>query len=168
MQLWAAPTKIVLGLAVSGLMCLPSLYIFSCLAGLRASFTTLIGLQAAMLGLTALLLAGFTPVIWVFGQSTESVGFMGALTLLIWGVSGAFGLGILQKAKTSYGTSGGAHLTVWLVVFTLVTLQMSTALRPIIGPGEKEPFLPTTKMFFLEHWGDALTGETKIAKPYNR
>ena len=166
MQLWAAPMKIILGLAVASLMCLPSLYIFSCLAGLRASFSTLVGLLAGLLALTALLLAGFTPVVWIFGQSTESVGFMGALTLLIWAISLCFGLGLIEKAKTIYGTTGGAHLGVWLVVFVLVTLQMSTALRPILGPGEKTTFLPSEKMFFLEHWGNALTDgvETKTPK----
>src|SRR5216117_1689373 len=32
-QLWAAPVKIAAGLIVSALICLPSLYIFSCLSG---------------------------------------------------------------------------------------------------------------------------------------
>src|SRR5688572_14362362 len=30
-QLWAAPVKIAIGMLLSGLICLPSLYIFSCL-----------------------------------------------------------------------------------------------------------------------------------------
>jgi hypothetical protein len=156
MQLWAAPLKIILGLTVSGLMCLPSLYIFSCLAGLRAGFSTLLSVMAGMLALTALLLAGFAPVLWIFGQSTESLGFMGLLTLVIWGIAGSFGLGLLKKAETFYGTTGGSHLSVWLFIFTLVALQMSTALRPILGPGEQTSFLPEKKMFFLEHWLDDL------------
>ncbi len=32
-QLWAAPVKIAAGLVVSAVICLPSLYIFSCLSG---------------------------------------------------------------------------------------------------------------------------------------
>src|SRR4029077_15370278 len=32
-RLWIAPVKIVIGLLLSALICLPSLYIFSCLSG---------------------------------------------------------------------------------------------------------------------------------------
>ena len=35
-QLWAAPLKITAGLLIAGLICFPSLYIFSCRAGSRA------------------------------------------------------------------------------------------------------------------------------------
>src|SRR3954464_11579054 len=35
-QLWAAPVKIACGLLISALLCLPSLYIFTCLSGSRA------------------------------------------------------------------------------------------------------------------------------------
>src|ERR1035438_5696331 len=36
LQLWAAPSKIALGLMISALICLPSLYIFTCLSGSQA------------------------------------------------------------------------------------------------------------------------------------
>src|SRR5436190_7318902 len=35
-QLWIAPVKIAAGLLISALICLPSLYIFTCLSGSRA------------------------------------------------------------------------------------------------------------------------------------
>src|SRR6185312_15622713 len=35
-QLWAAPVKIAAGLMISALICLPSLYIFTCLSGSQA------------------------------------------------------------------------------------------------------------------------------------
>ena len=35
-QLWAAPVKVAAGLLVAALICLPSLYIFSCLGGAQA------------------------------------------------------------------------------------------------------------------------------------
>src|ERR1035441_9607406 len=35
-QLWAAPVKIAVGLMISALICLPSLYIFTCLSGSQA------------------------------------------------------------------------------------------------------------------------------------
>src|SRR6202012_4881240 len=38
-QLWAAPVKIAGGLMISAAICLPSLYIFTCLSGSRARLT---------------------------------------------------------------------------------------------------------------------------------
>ena len=42
-QWWAAPLKMMGGLFLSALLCLPSLYIFSCLSGLEIRFKTVIG-----------------------------------------------------------------------------------------------------------------------------
>jgi hypothetical protein len=36
----------------------------------------------------------------------------------------------------------------------LVVLQMTTALRPIVGTADT--FFPTEKRFFLSHWGESL------------
>lgn len=55
-QLWAAPVKILGGLLFSALICLPSLYIFTCLGGLDAKFRTVAGLLCSMIALAALLL----------------------------------------------------------------------------------------------------------------
>src|ERR1017187_5311396 len=43
-QLWAAPVKIAGGLVVSALICLPSLYIFTCLSGSQARLAEMGGL----------------------------------------------------------------------------------------------------------------------------
>ena len=46
-----------------------------------------------------------------------------------------------------------------MVIFILVALQMTTALRPIIGTSDK--FLPasTDKKFFIGHWADSIKNE---------
>src|SRR5262245_37271089 len=48
-QLWAAPLKIAGGLLVSALICLPSLYIFTCLSGSRARLAEVFGLVCGLL-----------------------------------------------------------------------------------------------------------------------
>src|SRR5262245_34436437 len=68
-QWWAAPIKISVGLMVSALVCLPSLYIFSCLSGSQARLSEMFGLLAGLLMLMTLLLIGFAPVAWLFSQS---------------------------------------------------------------------------------------------------
>ncbi len=157
-QLWAAPVKIAGGLLWSGLICLPSLYIFTCLAGSRASIRQVAGLVAGLLALMTLLLIGFAPVAWVFSQSTESVVVMGSLHLLFWAVAMYFAVSFFGAGFRSLVTnkdSGVMH--VWLTVFVVVVLQMSTALRPIVGTSDK--FLPEQKRFFVGYWLDNLQEE---------
>jgi hypothetical protein len=153
-QWWAAPLKLIAGLFLSALLCLPSLYIFSCLGGLEIRFKTAMGLLLSALSISGLLLAGFTPVVWVFSQSSGSLPFVGAIMILIWSLSLAFGFKGLSAGARALGLKQKGHLRIWMVIFALVTLQMSCALRPLLG--EATTFLPTSKKFFLQHWNDEL------------
>ncbi len=150
-QMWSAPVKVVAGLILSGLITLPSLYIFSCLNGLEVSLKSVAGLLLSCLTLTGLLLLGFAPVSWIFSQSTHSDGFMGFLTLAFWLIALGFGLTLMFRTAKAKGAAKMNHLKIWAFIFVLVTLQMSTSLRPIIGESE-DTFLPTEKKFFLQHW----------------
>jgi hypothetical protein len=150
MQWWAAPVKIAGGTFLSALICLPSLYIFACLSGAETRIESLCGTLLAAIGLNAVLLLSFTPVAWVFSQSTNSVPFMGAMHLLFWWVSLYFGLRLISGAADFIGAGDKGYLKVWFVIFVLVCLQMTTALRPIIG--RAPTFLPKEKRFFLAHW----------------
>ncbi|MBI5818987.1 MAG: hypothetical protein HZA88_08355 [Verrucomicrobia bacterium] len=149
-QLWAAPLKIVVGLLLSAAICLPSLYIFACLSGSRARLADVCGLVTGLLALAAMLLLGFAPVAWVFSESTESVAGMGTIHLGFWLIASYFGLRFLHTGFKQLDARASGGLKAWVVVFMLVTLQMTTALRPIVGT---EPtLLPTEKKFFLSHW----------------
>jgi hypothetical protein len=50
--------------------------------------------------------------------------------------------------------TGGGGLRVWTLIFVLVLLQMTAALRPILGTSDA--FLPAEKKFFVSHWTDSL------------
>ena len=78
-QLWIAPAKIAIGTIFSILICLPSLYIFTCLSGIDAQLANCYGCVICGVGLARLLFIGFAPVAWIFSQSTDSVAFMAAL-----------------------------------------------------------------------------------------
>ena len=153
-QLWAAPVKIAAGLMVSALICLPSLYIFTCLSGSQARLIEVGGLLAGLLMLMTLLLIGFAPVAWIFSQSTESLAWMGTLHLVFWSIATIFGLRFLKAGFCSSNARSLAGFHTWVVIFLLVAIQMTTALRPILGTSET--LLPTEKKFFLAHWGDCL------------
>ena len=161
-QLWAAPVKIACGMLICAAICLPSLYIFSCLSGSQARFIEVIGLIAGLLLLMTLLLIGFAPVAWVFSQSTESVVAMGALHIVFWFIAAYFGLRFLAAGFRHLSAQSNAGLNVWIVLFVLVCLQMTTALRPLVG--KAETFLPKEKKFFLAHWVDSF-GAPSIKKP---
>jgi len=152
-QLWAAPAKIAAGLLISALICLPSLYVFSCLGGSRASIKELFGLVAGLLTLMTVLLISFAPVAWIFSQSTESVAAMGALHLVFWLVATYFGVRFLNAGFAQHQDKSGG-LSVWVLIFVMVMLQMTTALRPIVGTADT--LLPAEKKFFVTHWIDSL------------
>ena len=152
-QLWAAPVKITAGLLFSGLICFPSLYIFSTLAGARVSISQLAACLAGALALAGLLLLGFAPALWIFAESTDSLGFMGSLGIGAWIIGGFFALRFLKAVVRATGGTQKSPLFIWSVVFLLVTLQMTTSLRPILG--RSDILLTQEKKFFLQHWGES-------------
>jgi hypothetical protein len=105
--------------------------------------------------LMTLLLIGFAPVAWLFSQSTESVVWMGALHLAFWFIATFFGLRFLENGFAHSKARTTAGLNTWIIIFVLVVVQMTTALRPIVGTAST--FLPEKKMFFVTHWGNCLT-----------
>jgi hypothetical protein len=160
-QLWAAPLKVAAGSLLSALICLPSLYIFACLSGSQARFIQVAGLVAGLALLMNLLLVGFAPVAWVFSQSTGSATAMGALHLLFWFVSTYFGLRFLNAGfGAQSGRTGG--IKVWMIVFVLVMLQMTTAVRPLIGTADT--LLPTEKKFFVGHWIECIKQNSESSR----
>ncbi len=96
--------------------------------------------------LTALILIGFAPVAWVFTQSTDSLAFMGALHLLFLAIALRFGLRPLLRAAAK----DSGYLKLWGLLFVLVSLQMTTTLRPFLGTAPT--LLPIEKKIFLLHW----------------
>lgn len=98
-------------------------------------------------------------MVWVFSESTNSVAFISSLHLLFWAIGLYFGLRILRTGVQFLNAAQLRYLRVWIVIFVLVSLQMMTALRPLVGRSEE--FLPTEKKFFLQHWADVLASDAK-------
>ncbi len=153
-QLWVAPLKVSLGLFLSALICLPSLYIFGCLSGATARLREITALVSGLLALVTVLLLGFAPIAWVFSQSTESIIAVGVVHLGFWLIATMFGLRFLSAGFHRLNGRSSGVLRVWMVLYLIVGLQMSTALRPLIGTADT--FLPQKKKFFLTHWMDCL------------
>ncbi len=159
-QLWAAPVKLVCGLIFAGLICFPSLYIFGSLAGSQASLMRMASYLCAALALAGILLLGFAPAVWIFAQGTSSVGFIGSLAVIVWMIALAFGYRFLRLGLKATGAKLRIPIVIWAGIFLLVTLQLSTTLRPILGTAEHQ--LTSEKKFFLTHWA-----QSAFAPPYS-
>lgn len=153
-QIYFAPIKIAVGLLLSGLICLPSLYIFAALGGSKARLADVLGLLAGLLALSSIMLIGFAPVAWIFSESTQSLAMMGALHFGFWFIAVYFGLKFLNAGFRRTEMRASEGVSVWMVIFVIVALQMTTALRPILGTANTA--LPEEKRFFLAHWADNL------------
>ena len=147
-QLWSAPLKVGGGLLLAALICFPSLYVFSCLANSPLRLNGIAAAYLCFLALLGLLLIAFAPILWIFTQSSNSLPFVGFLALVVWLLSFVLASGLLRKLTKRAHSSWQVHL--WLLIFLTVTLQMSTALRPILG--NSQDLLPKEKKFFLTHW----------------
>lgn len=167
-QLWAAPLKVTLGLLFCGGICLPSLYVFACLAGTEARLRDVAGMIAGLLALTTLLLFSFAPIAWVFSQSTESVAGMAALHMIFWIVATYFGTRFVHTGMWGLGAQSGSIFRCWTAIFIFVCLQMMTAIRPIVGTADS--LLPNEKKFFLQNWAETLAAEAsrKPAPAYGK
>lgn len=156
-QWWAAPLKLLLGIAFSGLMCLPSFYIFFCMSGAQAKLSDAAAVLFSGLALCGLLLIGVAPVAWLFNQASTSVVFIGSLQIVL-GLVALYGLrAYLAHALSVWQCSGSSYVRVWFIIFIFVVLQMTTTLRPLIG--QSDSFLPQSKRFFLVHWANCFDSE---------
>jgi hypothetical protein len=150
-QWYMSPIKIIVGLILAILFCFPSLYIFICLAGMDVKPGKALLVLLSSISVFSILILGFAPIAWVFSQSTSTVFFIGFFHLLFWFVSTLFGMRVLIKAAASLKCKNMFYPLFWVLIFLITSLQMMTALRPMIGTADT--VLPKEKMFFMYHWG---------------
>lgn len=146
------------------LLCLPSLYVFSCVSGMSISVTQALALAGSILAMTGLLLLALTPVTWLFSVSTSSLPFMVVVNMLAWCIAVGFALrfvGIMTRYRNAKTASG---LKWWLFIYIVVSLQMTTTLRPLLSRSETG-WRSTEKKFFLAHFKDSLVNPQKGRAP---
>ncbi len=161
-QLWAAPLKIVGGALLTAAICLPSLYVLACLGGAndRLRLSSLAGVVLAAVALNGMLLVSMAPIAWIFSQSTDLIAFISCLHLALWSVGFYFGLRLVFLSARFLDMGDRGYLILWMVLLTLVSLQMMTTLRPIVG--DSDQLLPTEKKFFLNHWLELFNDSAKM------
>lgn len=140
---------------LSSLICLPSLYIFLALSGLDIKFNEAMGFLFVAVSIASIILVGFTPILWIFSQSTDSVFFMGLLNIVFCLVAGNIGFSVLNKIVEFLSKNKREFVTVWIIIFYCVIFQMATVLRPLIG--SSKAIITYEKKFFITHWAESTT-----------
>ena len=147
--------KIPLVAVCSFLICFPSLYVFTCVAGSPLTLSQAFMLGSSCMAMTGLILVGLAPVAWLFAVSTENISFVVMLALIIWLLAAMFTARYVNRMNENKAFQHQAGIKVWFVILTIVTMQMVTYLRPILVKPENG-WWTANKMFFLEHFGSAL------------
>jgi len=171
--LWSA-VKLPCLFVVAGLVCLPSLYQFSVLAGSPLRFFQAAALLLTSQGISAALTLGFVPIILLFWVSRADQAFLVSLNLAVLGLATGVGLlffvqGVLYAQETdppdriTVFTWAGMFfrrtlcslvLVVWLAVYGWVGAQLSWTLRPFFGVSlSHSAFWAGVNDFFARVWG---------------
>ncbi|NLG33817.1 MAG: hypothetical protein GX548_00535 [Lentisphaerae bacterium] len=147
--------KVPLVALASLLLCFPSLYVFACVAGIPLSLSQAVVLGSACFAMIGLLLVALAPVAWLFAVSTASAAFVVLLVFLLWLIAIGFAARFVDKLKVVPLFQRQAGIKLWFLIFMLVTLQMTTCLRPMLAQ-PTEGWRTPPKQFFLSHFADAL------------
>ena len=153
-QILVTAVKAPLILALTLLLCVPSLYVFSSLAGSRWTARSFFAVVAGFAGILSLLMAALLPISWLFSVSSRYLGSVVWLHVVLWLLALVIGWRFLGRVLAHVGARG---LGLWLLLFALVSFQAVTFLRPVLQRAPGEPiFRMGEKMFFLEHLGKAV------------
>jgi len=150
--------KVPLIALCSLLLCFPSLYVFTCVAGSPITLAQAFTLGCSCFAMTGLILVGLAPVAWLFAVSTESLPFVVILTLFIWFISVAFTARYVERMKEAQLFQRQTGIKLWFIILTIVTMQMVTCMRPILVKPD-HGWWKAEKMFFLSHFGKTLEGK---------
>jgi hypothetical protein len=157
-QILVTAVKTPLIILLSILLCLPSLFVFAALAGARWTSATFLAILSGFAGTLALILLALLPISWLFSASSRHLSTAVFLQFTLWIVALLLTWRFLRQALDALGANAGA-LFLWLALFCIVSLQVTTMLRPVLERKPGAPLFETGKKSFLEHMGDTVFGE---------
>jgi hypothetical protein len=158
-QLLASGVKVPALLFLTLLVTFPSLYVFNTLLGPRLQFGEVLRLVLSGLGVLVAVLSAFGPIVAFFSITTTSYHFVLLLNVVVFAVSGLFGMAFLHRFLPRRDVQGVEPASpalaerirpaegpgwqvaspvfyVWMVLFGLVGAQMAWVLRPFLGAPE--------------------------------
>ena len=145
-----AVLKIPAVILASVALCLPSFYVFTALAGADYSARQFATALSAFCAIAGLILLALMPIIWLFSVSTMSLGFVVWMHIFVWLIALVFARRVV--VRTAPAAQGAVGL--WLVLLFLVSLQMTTYLRPVLWRAPGAPLFEAEKKSFFAHLHD--------------
>jgi len=139
--------KVPLIIIASLLLCVPSLYVFTTLAGADYSPRAFALALAGFSGIAGLILLALMPVVWLFTVSSISLLFVTWMHVFAWIVALIFAAQFLSRAATKAGTA----IAFWIILLFFVSLQMTTYVRPVLWHNAGEPLFKQEKESFFSH-----------------
>ena len=146
-----APLIVLCALA----LCVPSLHIFSCVADMPITLAQTLLLGTSVVAMTGLLLVALAPVTWLFAVSTDSLAFVVVLNVAIWFLCVGFSLRLFGRLSVIDPVRHAFGAKWWLVIYVVVSLQMATTMRPLLGTPAEGWWTPGKK-FFVAHFIDSI------------
>ncbi|HXH41332.1 MAG TPA: hypothetical protein VNN08_22075 [Thermoanaerobaculia bacterium] len=146
--------KIPMIIIASVALCVPSFYVFTAVAGADHSARDMATLLSAFCGIAGLLLLGLMPVTWVFSISSRSLAFVVWMHIVVWLIAIVAARHYLVRLT---GSRFGLAIGCWITIVFLVSLQMTTSLRPVLWRAPNQPLFTRAKMSFFEHIGEVWT-----------
>lgn len=146
-----AAVKTPLVVALTYLLCLPSLYVFGAMAGIDWSPRRLLAITSGFAGTLGLLMVGLVPVVWLFSVSSRYLATAVWMHILLWLLTLVLGWRFLRMALRETGAHG--VMLPWLLLFCIVSFQVATFLRPVLARDPGEAFFATGKMSMFENLG---------------
>ena len=163
-QILVAAVKAPLILGFTLLLCLPSLYVLSSLAGARWTRRSFFAVATGFAATLALLLLALLPIAWLFSVSSRYLGSVVWLHLFLWALALIIGWRFLARSLAAVGAQAG--MVIWLFLFAVVSCQVTTFLRPVLWRERGEAlFRSEEKMFFLDHFGSSFGRSAIDAQP---
>jgi hypothetical protein len=140
-------------------LCVPSLYVFATLAGGRLDAGSMGSVLAGFAALIGVVLVALIPVSWLFSVGSRGLWFLVVLHLLAWVVAASLAARSVQRLVALRGSS--MSVTPWVVLLLVVTLQMTTHLRPVLWRPPAGPLFQGGKLSFLEHYAQVLKDDSR-------
>lgn len=156
-----AVLKVPLIILASLALCVPSLYVFSVLAGAESSPRAFAVTLSGFCGIAGLLLLALMPVVWLFSVSTISLAFVVWMHIAVWIVTLVFARRFLARTAPNASFEMG----MWLVLLFFVSLQMTTYVRPVLWRADGEALFATEKKSFFGHIADVAKWTPKNPTP---
>ncbi len=140
------PLLFVLTLAI----CAMAFYVLNLALGIRLHLMPVMTTMAFGLAATGVMLGVLVPIAALFSIVTENYHFMKVLHLLVFALSGLFGVKVLYRGLVALAPTGSrgvaALVLACLVLYCVVGGQVAWTLKPFLGT----PYLPATPPFRAE------------------